>query len=206
MKLSKALLKSYLKGMEVNPLSIEGIRENKMVFYVSLWKEHYLLDERHHVNRFPRIIEVLNRSFDAEEVESLIDGCFAFRVSKESHESTMDIDDELDLFARLKRIGYRLTPEYIHDDGHRLMFETKLGSEVILPVDTRKQLMWEFVEYVESKGYGCDVCFYHRGPVCSCHISTESIKAGRFDFRPSWYRFEITYDPLPMANNGLSNK
>lgn len=110
MKLSKALLKSYLKGMGADPLSVEGIRENRTVFYVSLWKEHYLLDERHHVNCFPRIVEVLNRAFATEEVESLKEGCFTFKVSKVSHESTMDIDIELDLFARLKRIGYILTP------------------------------------------------------------------------------------------------
>ena len=207
MKLTKALLKSYLKGMGVNPLSIEGIRENRAVSYVSLWKEHYLLDERHHVNRFPRIVEVLNRVFAAEEVESLKDGCFAFKVTKESHESTMDIDIELDLFNRLKRIGYRFIPEYIHDDGYRLMFGAELGGEVVLPVDTRKTLMREFVEYVESEGYQCDACFYHRGPACSCRISTESIKAERFDFRPSWYRLEIRYDVvLPMANRGILNK
>ena len=207
MKLTKALLKSYLKGMGVNPLSIEGIRENRAVFYVSLWKEHYLLDERHHVNRFPRIVEVLNRVFAAEDVESLKEGCFTFKVSKESHESTIDIDIELDLFSRLKRIGYILTPEYIYDDGHRLMVGAELGGEVILPVDTRKQMMREFVEYAESKGYECQVRYYHRGPLCSCRVSTESIKAWRFDFRPAWYEFEIKYDPvLPMANNGLSNK
>lgn len=207
MKLTKALLKSYLKGMGVNPLSIEGIKENKTAFYVSLWNEHYLLDERHHVNRCPRIIEVLNRVFATEEIEPQKDGCFAFKVAKESHEPTMDIDIELDLFNRLKRIGYRFIPEYIVDDGHRLMFEAELEGEVVLPVDTRKQLMREFVEYVESKGYQCDVCFYRRGPLCSCHISTESIKAGRFDFQSSWYEFEIKYNPvLPMANDDLSNK
>ena len=87
------------------------------------------------------------------------------------------------------------------------MVGAELGVEVILPVDTRKQMMREFVEYVESKGYECQVRYYHRGPLCSCRVSTESIKAWRFDFRPAWYEFEIKYDPvLPMANNGLSNK
>ena len=61
MKLSKTLLRSYLEAMGVNRLSIEGIRSNGAVFFVSLWKEHYLLDEHHRLNRF----EVLNRVFDA---------------------------------------------------------------------------------------------------------------------------------------------
>ena len=204
MKLTKALLKSYLEAMGVNRLLIEGIRGDQTVFYVSIWKEHYLLDERHHINCFPRIIEVLDRAFEAEEVEPLKEGCFTFKVGKESRHATMDVDIELDLFNRLKRIGYILASEYIHDDGHRLMFITELGGEAVLPVDTRKRSMLEFVEYVESKGYECDVCFYRRGPVCSCRISTESIKAGRFDFRPSWYRFEITYDLALHKEDGKS--
>lgn len=53
--------------------------------------------------------------------------------------------------------------------------------------------MKEFLECVESKGYRCEVRYIHRGPICSCLVSHERIKAERFDFRPSWYRFEITY-------------
>lgn len=202
MKLSKSLLRSYLEAMGVNRLSIEGIRSNGTVFFVSLWKEHYLLDEHHRLNRFPKIIEVLNRVFDASEIEPLKAGCFAFKVNKESKEKTIDADDLIELFARLKRIGFILNPELVHDDGYRLVLGAELGGDVILPVDARQRLMKEFLEYVESKGYQCEARYIHRGPICSCLVSNERIKAERFDLRPSWYRFEITYAPRRNGYTG----
>lgn len=44
----------------------------------------------------------------------------------------MDADDLIELFARLKRIGFFLDPELVHDDGYRLVLGAELGGDVIV--------------------------------------------------------------------------
>ena len=50
MKLTKDLISEYLESMGVNILSVEKIRSSKYYFYISIYKEHYLLNEKRRIN------------------------------------------------------------------------------------------------------------------------------------------------------------
>ncbi len=184
MKLTKDLIREYLESMGVNILSVEKIRSSKYYFYISIYKEHYLLNEKRRIDKFPKILEVLDRYYEAEEVSSLVDGCICFKVKKESRHETLDLDIKRDIIKRIVDMGFILSIPSIYDDGEKLIVGGNLviNSNAYNHRDGLQEKLKEFKSYIQSLGFG----YYNPW------------------YRPYASQFVITYKPL-ISNDKKDN-
>ncbi len=155
MTLTKELIREYLESMGVNLLSVEKIRSSKYYFYISIYKEHYLLNEKRRINEFPQLLEVLSRFYEAEEVPSLVEGCICFKVKKESKHEMLDLNIKREIIKKIVDMGFILSVPSIYDDGEKLFVGGNLViySDVYNHRDKLIEKLKEFKAYIQSLGY-----------------------------------------------------
>ena len=94
--------------------------------YISIWKDHYLFNEKRGINKFPDLTCILNRNFDAEEVPSLVDGCICIKCKKESRFEMFDVSIKREIFKKIRSLGFCFEISNVYGDGKEIKINLSL--------------------------------------------------------------------------------
>ena len=153
MQLSELLLIEYLGFLGVKEESILSIDKGKWCFQVAIKKDPYLLDPVNNIDRFPYIIQAIDRTFSVTPEKWMKKGCYEFRVSAGSRHSVMEYGDVKDLFLHLKKIGFHIDPLMIEDDGYVLRIKTMIDDSAV-DLEYRVNQLKELERNIRDRGWG----------------------------------------------------